>query len=85
MSENFNDSSSLPDERIVLSIVMPAYNEPANLPVLYKRLVQVLGPLNLDWEWVVIDDHSTDDTFAVLCRLCEADARGQGDPAGAQF
>jgi dolichol-phosphate mannosyltransferase len=42
---------------------------------MYERLSQVLGALNIAWEWVVIDDHSADDTFAVLSRLSAADAR----------
>lgn len=76
MSANFAaDPSFRDEERPVLSIVTPAYNESANLPVMHERLVQVLGALNVDWEWVVVDDHSADDTFAVLCRLSAVDAR----------
>jgi polyisoprenyl-phosphate glycosyltransferase len=69
------DRPSCNDERAVLSIVTPAYNEAANLPLLYDRLKQVLGGLNMEWEWVVVDDHSSDDTFAVLCRLSASDRR----------
>lgn len=55
--------------RPLLSVVTPAYNEAQNLPVLYERLCQVCNTLQLDWEWIVVDDHSTDDTFAVLAEL----------------
>ncbi|MBZ5627700.1 MAG: glycosyltransferase family 2 protein [Acidobacteriia bacterium] len=75
-SFNFADYANTPEEeRPVLSVVTPAYNESANLPLMYERLVQALDAMKLDWEWVVVDDHSADDTFAVLCRLSAADAR----------
>jgi dolichol-phosphate mannosyltransferase len=73
---NFADRPrAFDDERPVLSVVTPAYNESENLPVLFERLKQVLAALHVEWEWIVIDDHSADETFAVLCRLSTADAR----------
>ena len=61
-----------------VSIVTPAFNEAENLPELYKRLLAVMGHANVEWEWIVIDDHSTDDTFAVLRRLADQDNRLRG-------
>lgn len=58
-----------------ISIVTPAYNEERNLPVLYDRLRAVLDGLDIDWEWIVIDDHSADRTFDVLAELSRRDAR----------
>jgi len=52
--------------RPLLSVVTPAYNEADNLPRLYERLSQTLDPLDLDWEWVIVDDHSSDKTCAVI-------------------
>jgi len=49
-----------------LSLVTPAYNETDNLPLLYARISAVLNTLDLDWEWIVVDDHSTDDTFRTI-------------------
>ena len=63
----------------LVSIVTPAYNEAENLPVLYQRLCAVLDPLGLDWEWIVVDDHSHDRTFQVLSELASH------DPAFARF
>jgi polyisoprenyl-phosphate glycosyltransferase len=64
--------------RVLLSIITPAYNEAANLPVLYKRLCQVCTAAAIDWEWIIVDDHSTDNTFAVIADLTKANSRIQG-------
>lgn len=61
----------------LLSVVTPAYNEARNLPVLHERLVQVIGGLDVDWEWIVVDDHSADDTFAVAAGIAQRDSRVQ--------
>jgi glycosyltransferase involved in cell wall biosynthesis len=57
----------------VVSIVTPAYNEADNLELLYERLKQVLTTLGINWEWVIVDDRSTDDTFKVAARLAKTD------------
>jgi len=64
-----HDISQAEHERVqrdaaLLSLVTPAYNEARNLPVLYERLGQVLGTLEVAWEWIVVDDHSADGTLA---------------------
>lgn len=60
----------------VVSIVTAAYNEAANLPVLYERLVQVLDEKeSLPWEWLVIDDHSTDPSFQAIYQISQQDHR----------
>ena len=66
------------NNRPLLSIVTPAYNEADNLPVLYERLSQVLDAMDLDWEWVIIDDHSEDGTFEVIKDMGEKDPRVHG-------
>jgi dolichol-phosphate mannosyltransferase len=64
--------------RPVLSIVTPAYNEAENLPRLYERLCQVLAQAKVDWEWIVVDDHSADATFAVVAEISARDSRVRG-------
>jgi len=62
----------------MISIVTPALNEAANLPALYDRLVAAMREVGGDWEWIVVDDHSRDDTFAVIEALALRDARVRG-------
>jgi len=61
-----------------LSVVTPAFNEVDNLPILYERLKKVLASLELDWEWVIIDDHSLDSTFEVISEIAHKDRRVRG-------
>lgn len=49
----------------MLSIVSAAYNEAESLPALHAEIRQQLP----DWEWVVVDDASTDGTFDVVRSL----------------
>lgn len=63
---------------IILSIVTPAYNEADNLPVLHERLSNVLKSSSLEWEWIIVDDHSGDDTFGVITSLAKKDPRIHG-------
>jgi len=63
---------------MLLSIVTPAFNEEANLDALYERLVKTMVAVGGEWEWVIVDDHSRDNTFAVVQRLALADPRLRG-------
>lgn len=64
--------------RPTISVVTPAFNEASNLPVLYDRLRASLDPLSEAWEWVIVDDHSDDRTFAVVSDLARRDPRVRG-------
>jgi dolichol-phosphate mannosyltransferase len=56
-------------------VVTPAHNEAENLSALFERLRRVLDPLGLEWEWVIVDDHSSDATFSVATELARRDTR----------
>lgn len=64
--------------RVELSIVTPAFNEAANLPVLYEELKAALDPVGIAWQWIVVDDHSRDGTLAVVGTIAAADRRVSG-------
>jgi undecaprenyl-phosphate 4-deoxy-4-formamido-L-arabinose transferase len=49
-----------------LSIVIPVYNEEANLPLLFTRLYGTLDRLACSWECVFVDDGSKDHSVALL-------------------
>ncbi|HSW65580.1 MAG TPA: glycosyltransferase family 2 protein [Bacillota bacterium] len=53
----------------LLSIVVPVYNEAANLPLLFKEIVRYTDPLPYQFEVVFVDDGSTDGSVSVLQRL----------------
>jgi len=51
---------------VKLSIVIPAHNEEENIGEVIKRIEE---GLDIDYELVVVNDHSTDNTLAVLEKL----------------
>jgi len=61
-----------------LSIVIPCQNEEGNLRELHRQLVAALSPLGLPFEVIVIDDGSTDGTWAVIEALHAEDDRVRG-------
>jgi glycosyltransferase involved in cell wall biosynthesis len=58
-----------------LSIVIPVFNEEQTVEQLLKKVLAV--PLTLEKEIVLVDDCSTDGTFAILSRLRETEPRIQ--------
>ncbi len=52
-----------------LSIVVPVYNEAANLDVLYTALTNVLQEIGRSYELIFVDDGSSDGTFEVIRSL----------------
>ncbi len=49
-----------------VSVVVPVYNEEANLALLFTRLYATLDQLTCSWECVFVDDGSTDRSVALL-------------------
>ena len=58
-----------------ISVVVPAYNEEANIGRAYERLRSVLDGLELEWELIFSVDPSTDRTEELIIGLREQDAR----------
>jgi glycosyltransferase involved in cell wall biosynthesis len=58
-----------------LSIVIPVRNESPNIATLYDELTEVLGAYGRTYELIVVDDGSTDDSFAQLSALQARDPR----------
>ncbi|NLN75951.1 MAG: glycosyltransferase family 2 protein [Armatimonadetes bacterium] len=49
-----------------ISVVIPVYRSEDSLPILVPELVDVLGNLNRDFEIVLVDDCSPDNSWAVM-------------------
>lgn len=54
-----------------LSVVIPMYNEQANITALFARLLAVCRALPMTWEVVCVDDGSRDNTAAMIRTLQE--------------
>jgi glycosyltransferase involved in cell wall biosynthesis len=59
----------------VLSLVVPVYDEAANLPRFLERATRALDALALPWEIVCVDDGSRDASLVTLLAARERDAR----------
>jgi len=62
----------------MLSIVIPVLNEAPSLPVLYEEIREVAASHELAIEVIFVDDGSTDDSWAAICRIAAADTRVRG-------
>jgi glycosyltransferase involved in cell wall biosynthesis len=56
-----------------VSVVIPVFNEEANVLLLYQALRPALEELGRTWEVIFVDDGSTDATFHILKQICEKD------------
>ncbi|MDA8163324.1 MAG: glycosyltransferase [Desulfobacteraceae bacterium] len=56
------------DTKPKLSVVIPLYNEQANVAALFDRLFNTLGTLPLPWEVVCVNDGSKDETLELLLK-----------------
>jgi len=63
-------------QKILISITSPCFNEEENIEELYKRVVKVMEILpEYDFEYVFIDNASTDNTVEILRGLASKDPR----------
>jgi dolichol-phosphate mannosyltransferase len=58
-----------------LSVVIPVYNEEENLPILRRRLGQVLDQTEMTYELVFVDDGSRDASLGLLRAFANDDPR----------
>ena len=68
-----DDKNRLP----VITIIVPCYNEQDTLPVLYENVNRVLAETGCisTWEYIFVDDGSTDNTLQVIKSLSVQDGR----------
>src|SRR5262245_21974872 len=63
------------ERQLLLSVIVPAYNEEEVLPEFHRRLSAVLDVLALDAEVVYVNDGSTDGTVHIIGELQRQDER----------
>ena len=63
------------DRQVDVSIVIPLYNEAESLPRLYERLLPLLDDWTREFEVILVDDGSTDNSAATLRTLQSQDSR----------
>jgi hypothetical protein len=55
----------LDSEQPDLSVIVPAYREAENVPLVCSRLLEALGAADFSWEILLVDDGSPDETYNV--------------------
>tara|TARA_Y100000389_G_scaffold204882_1_gene260419 strand:- start:4369 stop:5307 length:939 start_codon:yes stop_codon:yes gene_type:complete len=56
-----------------ISVLTPTYNEEENIVMLCKKIKDEFKGLNYDYEHVVIDNNSSDNTISIIKKLCQND------------
>jgi glycosyltransferase involved in cell wall biosynthesis len=64
-SKELGQGESMP----LLSVVTPVFNESENLKALHDQLRSTLLDNNINWEWILVDDHSPDNSFEIIQTL----------------
>ncbi len=59
----------------MLSVIVPCYNEEEALPFFYKEICKVSKKMNINFEFVFVNDGSKDKTLEVLKKLSVEDKR----------
>ena len=57
------------------SVIIPVYNEEANIGLLYRRMTQVISQLSDAFELIFINDGSRDKTLLLVKELAQSDRR----------
>ena len=57
----------------VLSVIVPCFNEQEALPIFYKTIIPILKQLGPDYELILVDDGSKDNTAQIMKNLAQED------------
>ena len=58
---------------MLLSLVVPCYNEQDALPIFYREVTEVLSSMDCGYELVLINDGSRDNTLSIMRELAASD------------
>ncbi|HAF60935.1 MAG TPA: glycosyltransferase [Anaerolineaceae bacterium] len=56
-----------------LSIVVPVYNEQENIHLVYEAIINTITPLKKQWELMMVDDGSTDESLKEMRIIAKKD------------
>ena len=62
----------------IISAVIPAYNESQGLKDAITKIAEILDACEKNWEIVIVDDGSSDQTYQQVVQLAKADSRIKG-------
>jgi glycosyltransferase involved in cell wall biosynthesis len=63
----------------IVTAIIPAYNESYGIELTVKEVADILSTcVNDDWEIIVVDDGSSDNTYQKICKLSLCDGRIKG-------
>ncbi len=63
------------NDKYLISVVVPCYNESEALPYFYDEMTRVLSTMDVEGEMIFVDDGSNDTTLDILQDLAKRDAR----------
>ena len=58
---------------MLLSLIVPCYNEKDALPLFYREATNVLAGMDCDYEILLINDGSRDNTLEIMKELAASD------------
>lgn len=61
-----------------LSVIIPVYNGHSTLERLYMDLCQVLNDMGVQWELILVDDQSLDQSWLIIQRIVSSNSRVRG-------
>ena len=78
MAGHVIEKSNGPNAKKMLSIVIPAYNEEPGIESAVLTIKEILEPIDIQWEIIIVDDGSQDQTFKVVSTVSGRENRIKG-------
>jgi glycosyltransferase involved in cell wall biosynthesis len=70
------------EQEILVSVIIPAYNEQEAMKVVLDDVIAVMEPLQVPWELIVVDDGCVDDTCSICAQYPQVQVISHGRNRG---